>query len=156
MSVIAFEHNQPYFDAIFRTKRLKREEEQCKEKALEVLNTVGLAHSADRIVANISQEEKKRVAFALALSTDPELVFLDEPTAGVNPDETDDLAEIIKKMADQGITVCLIEHKIKMIMDLADKIMVLNYGEKIAEGTPGEINQNEAVIEAYLGGNASA
>ncbi|MGX9134761.1 ABC transporter ATP-binding protein [Rummeliibacillus sp. JY-2-4R] len=144
------------FDAIFRTKRLKREEEQCKEKALEVLNRVGLAHSADRIVANISQEEKKRVAFALALSTDPELVFLDEPTAGVNPDETDDLAEIIKKMADQGITVCLIEHKIKMIMDLADKIMVLNYGEKIAEGTPGEINQNEAVIEAYLGGNASA
>ncbi len=127
-----------YWDVIFRTKRLKREEEQCKEKALEVLNMVGLAHSADRIVANISQEEKKRVAFALALSTDPELVFLDEPTAGVNPDETDDLAEIIKKMADKGITVCLIEHKIKMIMDLADKIMVLNDGEKIGpEGTPG-------------------
>ncbi|GAB3055532.1 ABC transporter ATP-binding protein [Virgibacillus ainsalahensis] len=144
------------FDAIFRTKRLKSEEKKCKEKALNVLEFTGLSHLTDRVVANISQEEKKRVAFALALATDPEVVFLDEPTAGVNPDETEELSFLIKKMAQKGITVCLIEHKMKMIMDMADKIMVLNYGEKIAEGTPEEINSNDEVIKAYLGGDASA
>ncbi|KAB2338579.1 ABC transporter ATP-binding protein [Cytobacillus depressus] len=144
------------FDAIFKTKRLKQEEEKCKEKALEVLQLVGLAKTADSLVSNITQEEKKRVAFALALATDPELVFLDEPTAGVNPDETEELSLLIEKMAGKGITICLIEHKMKMVMKLADNIMVLNYGEKIAEGLPEEINNNEAVIKAYLGGSASA
>ncbi|MBB6452455.1 branched-chain amino acid transport system ATP-binding protein [Salirhabdus euzebyi] len=144
------------FDAIFRTKRTKQEEEKCKEKALEVLHFVGLAHAAERMVGSISQEEKKRIAFALALATDPEIVFLDEPTAGVNPDETEELAQLMQKMVQKGITVCLIEHKMQMIMKLADKIMVLNYGEKIAEGTPDEINNNEEVIKAYLGGSASA
>lgn len=144
------------FDAIFRTRRLKEEEEKAKEKALEVLDFVGLLQATDRLVANISQEEKKRVAFALALATDPEIVFLDEPTAGVNPDETEELSSLITKMTQKKITVCLIEHKMQMIMKLADKIMVLNYGEKIAEGTPEEINNNEQVIKAYLGGDASA
>ncbi|MRG85966.1 ABC transporter ATP-binding protein [Salinibacillus xinjiangensis] len=143
-------------DSIFRTKRLKQEEEKCKEKALEVLKFVGLSKSVDRMVTNISQEEKKRVAFALALATDPEIVFLDEPTAGINPDETAELSQLMEKMAQQGITICLIEHKMQMIMKLAEKIMVLNYGEKIAEGTPDEINHNEEVIKAYLGGSASA
>ncbi|SET35089.1 branched-chain amino acid transport system ATP-binding protein [Salinibacillus kushneri] len=144
------------FDSIFHTKRLKREEEQCKEKALEVLQFVGLEHAVDHLVANISQEEKKRVAFALALATDPEIVFLDEPTAGINPDETAELSELIEKMAENGLTICLIEHKMQMIMNLAEQIMVLNYGEKIAQGTPEEINRNEEVIKAYLGGSTSA
>lgn len=144
------------FDALFRTKRLKREEEAAKEKALEVLKFVNLSNSAHRLVASLSQEEKKRVAFALALATDPEIVLLDEPTAGVNPDETEMLASLIMKMTEGGITVCLIEHKMQMLMKLAEKIMVLNYGEKIAEGTPEEINNNEEVIKAYLGGSASA
>lgn len=143
-------------DAIFRTKRLKMEEQQCREKAMEVLEFVGLTKIADKLVAGISQEEKKRVAFALALATDPEIVFLDEPAAGVNPDETEGLAELMVKMADKGITVCLIEHKMQMIMKLADKIMVLNYGQKIAEGTPYDIKNNDTVIKAYLGGSASA
>ncbi|WP_137744631.1 ABC transporter ATP-binding protein [Robertmurraya siralis] len=145
-----------FFDAIFRTKRLKEEEERCKQKALEVLEFTELSHIGHQLVANISQEEKKRVAFALALATEPEIVFLDEPTAGVNPDETESLAYLIKKMVNQGITVCLIEHKMRMIMDLADHIMVLNYGEKIAEGTPSEINKNEEVIRAYLGGSGAS
>ncbi|WP_409292850.1 ABC transporter ATP-binding protein [Peribacillus sp. SCS-37] len=144
------------FDAIFRTGRLKIEEAICREKALEVIEFTGLKHVSEKLVGNLSQEEKKRAAFALALATDPEIVFLDEPAAGVNPDETEGLADLIKQMAQKGITVCLIEHKMKMIMKLADKIMVLNYGEKIAEGTPDQIQNNPAVIKAYLGGSAIA
>ncbi len=144
------------WDSVFRTARHKREERECREKAMEVLDFVGLTDVADKLVAGITQEEKKRAAFALALATDPEVVFLDEPAAGVNPDETDGLSELIRKMVSQGITVCLIEHKMQMVMNLADKIMVLNFGEKIAEGTPEEIMNNEDVIRAYLGGNAIA
>jgi branched-chain amino acid transport system ATP-binding protein len=143
-------------DAILRTPRLKREEAQCREKAMEVLEFVELKNAVDKLVGNLTQEEKKRTAFALALATDPDIVFLDEPAAGVNPDETEGLAELMKKMAGKGITVCLIEHKMQMIMKIADKIMVLNYGEKIAEGRPEEIRNNETVIKAYLGGSAIA
>lgn len=144
------------FDAIFRTKRLKTEEALCREKAMEVIEFIELQKVANKPVAGLTQEEKKRTAFGLALATNPEIVFLDEPAAGVNPDETEGLAELIKKMAANGITVCLIEHKMQMIMKLADKIMVLNYGEKIAEGKPEEIQNNQGVIKAYLGGGASA
>lgn len=143
-------------DAIFRTKRLKQEEKQCREKAIEVLDFVGLTDVSQKLAGSLSQEEKKRVAFALGLATDPEIIFLDEPAAGVNPDETEGLAELMVKMVQSGVTVCLIEHKMSMIMKLADKIMVLNYGEKIAEGTPDEIKNNDAVIKAYLGGSAIA
>lgn len=143
-------------DAIFRTSRHKREEAQCRDKAMEVLEFVHLQHVAGKLVGGLTQEEKKRTAFALALATDPEIIFLDEPAAGVNPDETEGLAELMKNMVAKGITVCLIEHKMQMIMKLADKIMVLNYGEKIAEGRPEEIRNNETVIKAYLGGSASA
>ncbi|WP_226580828.1 ABC transporter ATP-binding protein [Halobacillus litoralis] len=144
------------WDAVLRTPRFKREERKCREKAMEVLDFVELTHVMDQQAGSITQEEKKRVAFALALATDPEVVFLDEPTAGINPGETEGLAELMEKMVQRNITVCLIEHKMKMIMKLADKIMVLNYGEKIAEGTSDEIMNNPAVIEAYLGGDASA
>jgi branched-chain amino acid transport system ATP-binding protein len=144
------------FDAIFRTKRLKTEEALCREKAMEVIEFIELQKVANKPVAGLTQEEKKRTAFGLALATNPEIVFLDEPAAGVNPDETEGLAELMKKMAANGITVCLIEHKMQMIMKLADKIMVLNYGEKIAEGKPEEIQNNQGVIKAYLGGGASA
>jgi len=143
-------------DAVLRSKRLKREEEQCREKALEVIRFTGLEKVAGKLVGSLTQEEKKRTAFALALATEPEIVFLDEPAAGVNPDETEGLAQLMIKMVDSGITVCLIEHKMQMIMKLADKIMVLNYGEKIAEGTADEIRNDPAVIKAYLGGSASA
>lgn len=139
-------------DVVLRTRRYRREEHECREKALQVLEFVGASGLADRPVANISQEAQKRVAIALALSTEPKLVLLDEPAAGINADETNGLADLIKKMKKAGLTVCIIEHKMQMIMNLADRIMVLNRGTKIAEGTPAEISRNESVIEAYLGG----
>lgn len=139
------------FDALIGTPRLRHEEKVCRDKARDALNFVGLSNAENRLAGDISQEERKRVAFALALSTDPKMVLLDEPAGGVNPDETLGLAELIRKMVKNGLTVGLIEHKMNMIMSIADKIMVLNYGEKIAEGTPAEIRSNEAVIDAYLG-----
>ena len=139
------------WDVLIGSGRLKEEERICREKARDALNFVGLSHMENRMAGDITQEQRKRVAFALALATEPTLVLLDEPAGGVNPEETWGLADLIRKMVKSGLTVCLIEHKMDMIMSLADKILVLSYGEKIAEGTPAEIRSNPAVIDAYLG-----
>ena len=139
------------WDVLRGSSRLREEERVCREKARDALDFVGLSQVAGRMAGDITQEERKRVAFALALATDPTLMLLDEPAGGVNPEETLGLAELIRKLVRHGITVALIEHKMGMIMSLADKILVLNYGEKIAEGTPEEIRRNPAVIDAYLG-----
>ena len=139
------------WDVLVHSRRLRQEERTCREKARAALDFVGLSHLENRMAGDVTQEERKRVAFALALSTDPVLVLLDEPAGGVNPEETEGLATLIRKMVRHGLTVCLIEHKMNMIMNLADRIMVLNYGEKIAEGSPAEIRANPAVIDAYLG-----
>lgn len=140
------------WDALLRTPRARREEKESVEKACSVLDFIGLTSMAGELASNIPQEAGKRLAIGLGLISEPRLLLLDEPAAGVNHDETKGLSDLIKKIQSAGITVCLIEHKMQMVMNLADRIMVLNYGSKIAEGTPGEIGNNRQVIEAYLGG----
>ena len=139
------------WDVLIGSSRLKAEERLCRDKARDALDFVGLSPIANRLAGDVTQEQRKRVALALALATGPSLLMLDEPAGGVNPEETVGLAALIRKIVGTGVTVCLIEHKMDMIMSLADKILVLNYGEKIAEGTPAEIRANPAVIDAYLG-----
>ncbi|GAB6175099.1 ABC transporter ATP-binding protein [Paradesulfitobacterium aromaticivorans] len=151
--IIGYRHKTKmgFWDAIIRTPRARREEGEARKRAERTLEFVGLAGIADEPVTSISQEEGKRLAIGLALMGEPRLLLLDEPAAGINHNETNGLVELIKKIRSDGITVCLIEHKVQMVMGLADKIMVLNYGSKIAEGTPKEISSNHKVIEAYLG-----
>jgi branched-chain amino acid transport system ATP-binding protein len=145
------------FDAVLRSRRHRREEDESRDRALEALRFAGASGLADVLVANVSQEARKRVAIALALATEPRVLLLDEPAAGINPHETDGLTALIRSVAvERGITVCLVEHKMRVIMDLSDHVAVLNYGRKIAEGTPEQIRNDPTVIDAYLGADHDA
>jgi len=116
-----------------------------------ILKLIELASLRDELAGNISQEAQKRVAIGMALATEPELLLLDEPTGGIPIEETEEIVNLIRKIRNLGTTICLIEHKMKVVMNLAERILVLNYGRKIAEGDPKEIRNNQEVIKAYLG-----
>ncbi len=144
------------WDALANSRRLRADERRCRAKAEAVLDFVGLGRIGHRLAADITQEERKRVAFALALATEPRLLLADEPAGGINDHETAGLAELMRKINASGVAVCLIEHKMGMVMGLADRILVLDHGARIAEGTPAEIRADPAVVAAYLGTDAEA
>jgi len=137
--------------SVLRTKKQRNEENVMHAKSLELLELVGLFEYQDVIAENLSYGQQRRLEIARALASDPKLLLLDEPAAGMNESETDDLFDLIKKVQKRGVTVLLIEHDMPFVMKLCDRIAVLNFGKKLAEGTPEEIQNNPAVIEAYLG-----
>jgi branched-chain amino acid transport system ATP-binding protein len=139
------------WDALLRTKRLRREVEESLNCAQEILSFVGLAGHQRDLARNIPQEAQKRLSIAMALATRPQLLLLDEPTSGLITEETGELMNLFLRIVKRGITICLIEHKMRVVMNISDRVMVLNHGEKIAEGPPQEISRHRAVIEAYLG-----
>ena len=138
----------------FRLPGAKRKEEEMRDRALNILKFIGLADKFEEPAENLPLGQQKMLEIGRALATEPELICLDEPAAGLNETETYVASSLIKAINAKGITVLLVEHDMKVIMNISDEIVVLNYGQKIAEGTPEAIRDNSTVIEAYLGSEA--
>lgn len=129
-----------------------KEEQKMRKRAMELLEVVGLADVADEMATSLPYGKQRRLEIARALATEPKLLLLDEPAAGMNPQETEELADFIRQIKDQfDLTIFLIEHHMSLVMDISDRIYVIDFGKQIAEGTPDEIRDNPAVIAAYLG-----
>lgn len=137
--------------SIFRTPQIRRFEKEARERALELLDFVNITFLKDNLAEHLSYGQHKLLEFAMAFMPDPELVLLDEPAAAVNPTMIRKMMEHVFQLNEKGYTFCIIEHNMDVVMELCNRIVVLNYGEKIAEGSPQEIKNNDDVIEAYFG-----
>jgi len=145
-----------WWDAVLRTPGQLREEHEARERARQLLDLVGLREREDTWARNLPYGDQRRLEIARAMGTNPKLLLLDEPTAGMNNAETRDLTNFIRRLrAEFGLTVLLIEHDMRVVMGISDRVTVLDYGEVIAEGSPEEVRRNPRVIEAYLGRGAS-
>lgn len=138
-------------DAILHTKRYREDEKYAVEKSVEILESIGLADYKDTMAGNLAYGMQRKVEIARALALDPVILLLDEPAAGMNPNETASLMEFIKMLNSKGYTIAVIEHDMKFIMNSCNRILVLNFGQKLCEGTPDEIKSNQEVQEAYFG-----